>query len=315
MSLALTMSCGHYDRTQSLVDGSIKPDGIDWKVRTLPSPERHSRMLVNREFDICELSLASYFIARERKLPMIAIPVFPHRRFRHGYIFVNAEVGIEEPTDLCGKRIGIRRFQNTASVWVRGTLADEYGVQRETIRWYTEGQEELEVNLPPRISATRVSGGKRLNDMLREGELEAVVYPETLPSLFESGGRIRRLFPNYKQVEIEYFKRTGLFPVMHTVVVKSEILEQHPWVAKSIWTAFEQSKLACYRYISDQRRSSLAWFGAAWEEQQAILGPDPFPYDLDHNRKGIQTLVRYLKEDGLLSTIPTIEDEFFNGEG
>ncbi len=315
MPLSLSMSCGHYDRTQSLVDGSVKPDGIDWKITTLASPERHNRMLVNREFDVCELSLSSYFIARERRLALSAIPVFPHRRFRHGFIFVNCMAGLQRPADLSGKRIGIRRFQNTASVWVRGILSDEYGVERESIRWFTEGQEELEVNLPPRISTTRVAAGKLLDDMLREGELDAVIYPETIPGLFESSGKIGRLFPNYKEVEIEYFRRTGIFPMMHTVVVKSEILEQYPWVAQSVWKAFQQSKLACFRYLDDQRRSSLAWFGEAWEEQRAILGPDPFPYDMAHNRKAIETLVRYLNEDGLLNRVPNIQDEFVSAGG
>ncbi len=309
MDLQLSLSCGHYDRTQSLVDGTVKPEGIDWTITTLPSPERHNRMLVNHEFDVCELSLASYFIARERKMPLTAVPVFPHRRFRHGFVFINCEAGIIKPTDLMGKRVGIRRFQNTASVWVRGILADEYGVKRHSIRWFTEGEEELPIKLPHHISATRVSDGKLLDDMLVAGELDAVVYPETLPSL-QASQKIGRLFQNHKQVEIEYFKRTGIFPIMHTVVVKSEILERHPWVAQSVWTAFQQSKLNCYRYLGDQRRSSMAWFGELWEEQRAIMGPDPWPYDLAHNRKTIETLVRYLNEDCLLTKMPKIDDEF-----
>ncbi len=309
MDLELTLSCGHYDRTQALIDGTVRPEGIEWKITTLPSPERHNRMLVDREFDVCELSLSSYLIARERKMPLMAIPVFPHRRFRHGFIFINREAGIFKPADLIGKRIGIRRFQNTASVWVRGILSDDYGVRRDSIRWFTEGQEELDIKLPPEISAERVSGGMLLDELLLAGQLDAVVYPETLPSL-ESSGKIGRLFPNYKQVEAEYFKRTGIFPIMHTVVVKSEILERYPWVAQSVWRAFEQSKLACYRYLDDQRRSALAWFGEAWEEQRAILGQDPWPYDMAHNRKTIETLVRYMNEDGLLTSVPNIEKEF-----
>lgn len=311
MDLELTLSCGHYDLTQPMIDGTVKPEGIEWKIKTLPSPERHNRMLVNCEFDVCELSLSSYFIARARKMPLTAIPVFPHRRFRHGFIFINREAGIFKPADLIGKRIGIRRFQNTASVWVRGILADDYGVRRDSIRWFTEGQEELDIKLPPEISATRVSGGKLLDEMLLAAELDAVIYPETLPSL-ESSGKIGRLFPNYKQVEAEYFKRTSIFPIMHTVVIKSEILEQYPWVAQSVWRAFQQSKLACYRYLDDQRRSALVWFGEAWEEQRAIFGQDPWPYDMAHNRKAIETLVRYMCQDGLLTRVPNIEKEFVN---
>lgn len=311
-TLQLTLSCGDYDRTRPLIDGLVKAEGVNWSITTLPSPERHHRMLVNQEFDVCELSLASYFIARERQMNLRAIPVFPHRRFRHGYIFVNQAAGIHSPLDIAGKRVGVRRFQNTASVWVRGILSDDYGVDRRSIRWFTEGDEELSVQLPAWLTHTRVPKGESLDALLQAGELDAVIYPETLPGFSSSSGQIGRLFPDYKAVEAEYFKRTGIFPPMHAVVVKTEVLEKHPWVAGSVWKAFVQAKQVCREYWSDQRRSSLAWFGYDWEEQSAILGADAWPYDLENNRNSLETLSRYLFEDGLISKGPNLEEEFVN---
>lgn len=310
--LRLTMACGDYDRTRPLASGSVRPQDIELNVVCLPSPERHHRMLKKLEFDVCELSLASYFIGREQKLPLVAIPVFPHRRFRHGYIFVNQQAGIRNPKDLEGKRVGVRRFQNTASVWVRGILADEYGVRRESIQWFTEGEEELEVDRPPLVRRTRVPAGKTLDSMLAQGDLDAVIYPEALPTLRASSGPISRLFPDYKSVEQAYFRSTGIFPIMHTVVIKKEVVDQYPWVARAIWEAFEAAKAECYRYWSDERRSFLAWFGHAFEEQRELLGSDPWPYNLADNEKALMTLGRYLVEDGLLASPPVLKRDFLD---
>ncbi len=313
MNLQLTLACGDYDRTHPLIDGIVQPEGISWKITAhLSSPERHHEMLVNQAFDVSELSLASYFISRERMMNLRAIPVFPHRHFRHGYIFINRNSGIHKPSDLAGKRVGVRRFQNTASVWVRGILADEYGIDRRSIKWFTEGDEEIPVTPPAWLSCARIPKGKTLDDLLAAGELDAAIYPEVIPSLSQSAEQVCRLFPNYKQVEIDYYKRTGLYPLMHTVVVKGEILDRHPWVAASVWKAFQQAKLECYKYLSDPRRSSLGWFRHAWEEQIEILGADPWPYDLELNRHALETLCRYLVDDGLLARAPTIEEAFVN---
>lgn len=303
------MSCGDYDRTRPLIDKSVEPMGISLAITCLPSPERHKRMLVDREFDVCELSLASYFVCRERGMDLRAIPVYPHRRFRHGYIFVNRGSDLRGPADLAGKRVGVRRYQNTASVWVRGILSDDYQVERRLVQWFTEGAEEIALEFPAWLSCTRIAKGRTLDAMLVSGELDAVIYPEALPSM-AGASQIGRLFENYKEVEVDYFRRTGIFPPMHTVVVKGEILEANPWVAASIWQAFGAAKAACYEYCGDQRKSSLAWFGYAWDEQKAILGADPWPYTLEENRKPLETLCRYLLEDGLITRLPRLDDLF-----
>jgi 4,5-dihydroxyphthalate decarboxylase len=272
-------------------------------------------MLVDREFDVCELSLASYFIGREQGIALSAIPVVPHRRFRHGFIFVNAAGGLKAPRDLAGRRVGVRRFQNTASVWVRGILADDFGLDRRAVRWFTEGEEELGLALPADLSCTRIGKGQSLDAMLVAGQLDAVIYPEALPSLAGAAGRIARLFPDYKEAEVDYFRRTGIFPPMHCVVFKNEILAEHPWVAASVWQAFRQAKAACYEYLGDQRKSSLAWFGHAWDEQKQVLGADPWPYDLEGNRHALETLRRYMVDDGLITQRPPLDGLFLRAEG
>lgn len=309
MTLHLSLSCGDYDRTHPLIEKSVEPEGISLAVTVLSSPERHRRMLVDREFDVCELSLASYFVCRERGMDLRAIPVFPHRRFRHGYIFVNRDSGLKAPKDLAGRRVGVRRYQNTASVWVRGILSDDYQVDRRSVQWFTEGAEEIALEFPSWLSCTRIAKGGTLDAMLVAGELDAVIYPEALPSL-AGDSRIGRLFEDYKEVEVDYFRRTGIFPPMHTVVIKGEILDANPWVAASVFRAFGAAKAACYEYSGDQRKSSLAWFGQAWDEQREILGADPWPYTLEGNRKPLETLCRYLLEDGLITKTPRLDDLF-----
>ena len=309
MTLNLSMSCGDYDRTRPLINKSVEPEGISLTITCLPSPERHKRMLVDNEFDVCELSLASFFVALERGVDLRAIPVFPHRRFRHGYIYVNTGSGIRGPEDLAGRRIGVRRYQNTASVWVRGILADDHGLDRSSVRWFTEGSEELPVAFPEWLTCTRIPKGQTLDAMLAAGELDAVIYPEALPSL-GSAAQVGRLFPEYKAAEIGYYRRTGIFPPMHTVVIKGEIADREPWVAAAVWQAFRDAKAECYAYLSDQRKSSLAWFGHAWDEQRELLGEDPWPYDLDGNRKALETLCRYLMEDALIARAPDLDATF-----
>jgi 4,5-dihydroxyphthalate decarboxylase len=304
--LELTISCQHYDRTLPLLDGTVKLEGISPKFVVLGSRDRHHRMLANQEFDVSELSLSSYLITRTLDMPFKAIPVFPHRRFRHGYVYVNKDAGISKPTDLAGKRMCLRRYQNTASTWMRGIMSDDFGFDRRSVSWLIEDEEELPVNLPDDLSRARLPEGRTMIEMLEAGELDAAISGGPLPLT----GNIRRLFPNYKEVELDYFKRTGFVPPMHTLVIKDEIMAQHPWVAASLWKAFEAAKKVCYDYHSDQRRSSLIWFGNAWEEQRAILGEDPWPHDLEANRKAIETLSRYQVEDGLVAEPVNVDDAF-----
>ena len=309
--LQLTLACGDYDLTQPLTDGTVRPRGIDLVVVTLPSPERHWRMLRHEEFDVCELSMASYLVERSRGERFVAIPVFPHRRFRHSYVFVNADKGIEGPQDLAGRRVGLRTFQNTAGVWVRGMLQHDYGVDLGSIQWVTQDEEDVPIDAVRRFRVERVPQGTTIDEMLVRGELDAVIYPDTLPSFERQVPSVRRLFRDARAEEEAYYRRTGIFPIMHTVVVKGSVIERWPWVAVNLLEAFELAKQECYRRLRDPRRVSLAWALHLLEEQRRILGPDPWAYGLEPNRRAIETIALYAYEQGLTERLVTPEELFF----
>lgn len=310
--LRLTLACGDYDINRALVEGTIRPEGIDLVTVTLPSPERHWRMMRGQEFDVCELSLASYLLIRDRgSLPFIAIPAFPHRRFRHSYVFVNAASGIATPKDLEGRRVGIRTWQTTAILWVRGILEEHYGVDLTRLHWFRQDEEDIPFTLPPEFKLTQLERGRSVNDMLAEGEIDALIYPD-IPSAFRRGDpRVRRLFPDAKAEEQRYFRATGIFPLMHTVVIKEDLLARDPWVATALLKAFRASKDRAWQQMEDPRRVSLAWLRELIEEQREILGADPWPYDLPANRHALETMIRYAHRHGMLREPMTPESLFF----
>lgn len=297
----MTLACGDYDLLRPLIDGSVHANGIDLTVVTLPSPERHWRMVRHEEFDICELSMASYLADRSRSDRFVAIPVFPHRRFRHSYIFVRTEGRVRRPADLEGGRVGLRTFQTTAGVWLRGILQHEYQVDIASIHWLTQDAEDVPLDTARRFRVERVPAGASVERMLIDGDLDAVIYPEVLPALRVEPRVVRRLFEDYKAEELAYFSRTGIFPIMHTVVFPLQLIERYPWVAVNLMHAFEASKQECYRRLRDPRRISLAWVMALLDEQEQVMGPDPWAYGLDPNTAALEAITLYAYEQGLTS--------------
>jgi 4,5-dihydroxyphthalate decarboxylase len=310
--LRLTLACGDYDINRGLIDGTVQPEGIDLVTITLHSPERHWRMMRGQEFDACELSLASYLmISDQRSLPFVAIPVFPHRRFRHSYIFVNSAAGLNSPKDLEGRKVGLRTWQNTAALWIRGMLEEHYGVDLTSIRWFRQDEEDIPFELPAEFDLTQLSREHNVNRMLVEGELDALIFPE-MPSAFKQGDpRLRRLFSDAKTEEQRYYRETGLFPLMHTVVIKQSVLEANPWIGTSLLKAFRESKQRAWREMEDPRRISLAWVRELIEQQRQILGRDPWPYDLPSNRKALETMIRYAHRQGMIRRPMAPEELFF----
>ena len=309
--LKLTLACGAYDLLRALIDGAVAPPGIDLNVLTMASPERHGRMLRHVEFDVCELSLVAYLVARDQRRAFAAIPVFPHRRFRHGYMVKRTNCGIEKPADLNGKRVGLDTLQNSAGLWMRGMLQDHYGVDLKSIEWWCQEEEDVPFEPAGWMRIKRVTKGKNIDQMLLDGDLEAALYPETLPSIRNHSPKVALLFPNPEEAEIDYYKKSGIFPIMHTVVIKNEILEQSPWVAVSILQAFQQAKEVCYRHMKDPRNFALVWVKELMREQEAIFGSDPWPYNLEENRKDLEAVVRYEYEQGMIKKRPKIEELFF----
>ena len=310
----LTLACGDYESIRALKEGAVKPDGIELTVLTdMTSDIRHWRMIRNREFDMAELSMSNYLMAKYTGLPFVAIPVFLHRRFRHGFVFLNAGKRITRPTELIGKKIGLRNFQATANLWIRGILEHDYGVPHREIQWFKQDEEEVEWTPPVDLKIQRVAPGKNIEKMLVEGELDALIHPELIQPILDKDKRVTRLFPDYRDLEIEYFKRTGIFPIMHTTAIKQAIVEQYPWVPINLMKAFEQSKKAAYKRMENPRIVALAWFRHFLEEQEELLGQDPWMYGLgEANRKTLETLMQYSQEQGLLGRKMALEELFIN---
>ncbi|HEY4073119.1 MAG TPA: ABC transporter substrate-binding protein [Herbaspirillum sp.] len=316
--LRLSLGCWNYDRTRSLMDGTIQPDGIDLNYLNMPVEETFFRMLRNREFDVAEMSLSSYTVSLFRDSPFIAIPIFPSRFFRHSCIYVNADSGIKSPKDLIGKKIGNPEYQMTAPVWIRGVLSDEYGVPVDSVTYYTGGEEEpnrdekLKLDLPSNIKVQSIGPTQTLASMLVTGEIDAL-YTARMPSTFHTGGgKVKRLFENFVPVEQEYYTRTGIFPIMHTLVIRRDIYEKNRWVAQSLYKAFAEAQQETYKdlYETAALKTMLPFLTAHVEETQRVMGKDFWPYGFKENEKTLSTFLRYHFEQGLSKTLLTPKDLF-----
>jgi 4,5-dihydroxyphthalate decarboxylase len=311
-TLHLSLACGDYEIVRALMDGTVKPDGIALTMLTqMDSATRHWRMMRNGEFDAAEYSLSSYLMAKDRGLPFTAIPVFLHRRFRHGFIFINAKAGIDKPKDLIGKRIGVKTFQTTAIMWLRGMLHNDYGVKQTDVEWFVELEEEIEFTPKKELKLTKLAPGKDVEKMLVAGELDAVLHSDLIDPLLEGDTRIRRLFVNNDEVEKEYFKATGIFPIMHVMALRRDLVAENPWVPYNLLRAFEASKRAAYARLQNPRIVPLAWYRSYQEQEQAILGGDPWEYALsERNRKNLSTAIKYSHQSGLISREIPLEELF-----
>lgn len=310
--LELTLACGDYESMRGMIEGTTKPDGLRLRTLTrMDTSTRNWRFLRNGEFDICEMSSSSYMIARDQGWEIDAIPVFPHRRFRHGFVFINTSKGIREPKDLIGRKVGCKSYQVSAILWLRGILEHEYGVPHKSIEWYTELDEDVEFEAPADLKLTKLPDDKSVEKMLVEGEIDALLHPDLIEPLRKGDPRIGRLWKDYKAEEIAYFKRTQIFPIMHIVCIRREIIKQHPWVPVELFRAFEASKALSNRRMENPRVAPIVWYREAWEEQQALIGPDPWEYGwTERNRRNFDTLIGYSHEQGLIKQRFQIEDLF-----
>ena len=309
--LDITLACGLYDRTRALFDGSVIPEGINLNFLPMVPGETFWRMLNNTEFDASELSLSSYTMLRSRGDDrFIALPVFPSRTFRHSGIYIRKASGIKSPEDLKGKRIAVGDYQMTAAVWVRGLLQDEYNVSPEDMTWIT-GTAVQEYKLPDNI-AIENCGNTNPEALLCNGDIDALISVMIPESLCEHDSDICRLFPDYKQVEMEYFRRTGVFPIMHTLVIRTDIYKSYPWLAISLYKAFTESKRRSYKYIynTDALTTSLPWVIDEMEKTRSLMGDDFWDYSIEGSRPTLDTLMRYLHEQGLTDRQMQIDEIF-----
>lgn len=317
-NISLTLACGDYEIVRPLREGKVQAEGIDLTILTnMDSATRHWRFLRNGEFDVAEVSGSSYLAARDNGLAFRALPVFLHRRFRHGFIFINTNKGIGKPADLIGRKVGVKTLLTTAVLWMRGILEHEYGVPLKSIAWFSELDDDVDVSLPADVKLTRLPHTKSLETMLAEGELDAVLHPDLIKPFLAKDPRVARLFPSYKDEEIAYYRKTSIFPIMHVLGLRQALVEQYPWIAINLFNAFTEAKAIAMQRMANPRIVPLAWYRDAWEEQEKILGPDPWEYGLtDRNRKNLETLIGYSHEQGLIRQKHTLEQLFLNvGQG
>jgi 4,5-dihydroxyphthalate decarboxylase len=317
--LRLTLACNDYDRCRPLLDGRVKPEGISLDIQRLKPRELFPRMLDHQEFQIGEVSLASYasLVARDQS-PFTAIPVALSKIFRHSCIYVRSDAGIEGPQDLRGKRVGTTQYGATAVVYMKGLLRDEYNVAPEEMKWFVGGLNApterplIPLNLPPGVNLQFLPAGRNLEAMLLDGELDALlsIY---FPKIFLDGHpRIRRLFPDFKAVEQDYFRRTRIFPIMHVVVLRNDVIHDHPWVAKSMYRAFTEAKDLALAplYDTDALAVALPWLLDHVEESWRFFGKDIWAYGVGANRPALDALCRYVHEQGLAPRRITPEELF-----
>lgn len=315
--LNLTLACWNYDRTRAIQDGSVKPDGIDINYLDLPVEETFFRMVRFREFDVAEMSLSSYTVSLHRDpKPFIAIPVFPSRFFRHSCIFVSAKSNIREPKDLIGKKIGVPEFQMTAPVWIRGILSEFHGVPVDSVTYYTGGEEEpgrpekQSINLRPGIKVEAIPEGKTLSQMLADGEIDAL-HSARSPSTLD-GVRVLRLFPNYREVELGFYRKTKTFPIMHTIAIRREVYEANRWIAQSLFKAFQEAQRRTYEDLTQTAalKAMVPWLTHDIEEAQREMGNDYWAYGFEPNIHVLERFLRYHHDCGLSPRLLKPEELF-----
>jgi 4,5-dihydroxyphthalate decarboxylase len=307
MPVPLTLACSHYDRTEGLRDGSVRVEGVDLTYVDLPVEEIFFRMARFQEFDAAELSMSSYVLGMNEGSPFIAIPVFPSRAFRHSSIYVNSSAGISAPKDLVGTTVGIAEYQLTANVWIRGILEEHYGVPTSAVRYRTGGLhapgriEKMRVDLPAGVDVSPIGPDQTLAQMLVDGEIDAIYSPRTPRPLLDGDSRVRRLFDDVQSEEQRYHAATGVFPIMHVVVLRRDVYERNRWLARSLFKAFEQARSQVLDNIEETAalRYMLPWLAEEVRRTKEQLGADYWPYGLAGNETTLSTFLRYSHEQGL----------------
>jgi 4,5-dihydroxyphthalate decarboxylase len=307
-SIPLTIACGNYDRTRPLFDGQVLIDGCDPVFLPLPPEEIFFRAFVHAEFDVSELSLSSYVMHRSKgDCPYVGIPIFISRTFRHSAVYVRTDRDINRPEDLRGRRVGVPEYQQTAAVWVRGLLQDDYGVMPRDLHWVSGGMEtpgrieKVPLTVPQGVSLDAAPVGKTLSGMLEGGEIDALIAPRA-PSCFVRGvPHVGRLFTNFGADEEAYYRRTGIFPIMHIVGAKTELVARHPWLPASLYKAFLAAKDIAVAALSDPNALAASLPSQIWnaERAKALMGEDFWSYGPDENTKTLEVFLRYHAEQGL----------------
>ncbi len=318
--LNITLATGHYDRVLPLRLGEIEADGIALNHLLMPVENALWRMVRHQEFDASEMSLGAHVtLVGSGDSPFVAIPVFPSRFFRHSGVFVNKHAGVSSFEDLRGKTVGIPQYAMTAVIWMRGVLHNEHGVGPEEVRWIQGGLnkpgggEKIKFAYPPGVRVDSAPADTTLSDMLERGEITALFCARAPEAFIKGSPEVVRLFPDYKEVEQAYYRKTRIFPIMHTVVIKQSLYQKHPWVARSLYDAFVRARQQTYermRNITSALPVMLPWLMAEIEDELSFFEDDFWPYGVEANRITLDTFTRYAHQQGLTPHQVEVESLF-----
>jgi 4,5-dihydroxyphthalate decarboxylase len=305
--LKLTMALSHYDRHIPFFDKSVQVEGVDLQILEVGQSEplkhgrdRHERMVQKREFDVCELSLSSYLMAKSRGMPFTAIPVFPRRLFSLSQMWINVDSGINSPRHLIGKRVGLSTFQTTLSVLAKGDLQSEYDVPWRKVEWIVSKEEAVPFKPQEGVHIELVAPGNKMGAMLERGEISALMVPHPPEQALKGSPTIRRLFADPKQEELKYFRKNGYYPIMHVIAFNDEVLAKNLWLAQNVMAAFDKAKEACLAYYDDPNWSRSVWGRHLFEEERIAFGDDPWPHGVKKNQANLERFIGYSLDQGLM---------------
>jgi 4,5-dihydroxyphthalate decarboxylase len=300
MVLKLTMTCGPYDRARALIDGSIKPEGIDLAITLNDDDVARQSQAARGDFDVCEFFMGAYIADLPlKRLGFTAIPIFVKRMFRHSYIYINTSRGIRKPADLNGKRIGVQTWITSAALWAKGMLEEDHGVDLASIEWVAWQPVRIAGwQAPEWLKLRTAPAGSGQFELLARGEIDAGITTE----IWAPGRHpdIDFLFPDHGAREREYFRRTRCFPIMHVLLIRDAVLRQNPWVARSLFDAWEASKQRLFVRQEWQRiHMTSLWYRALWEEERAAAGDDIYPWGYAKTRHEVDAMLRYAHRQGV----------------
>jgi 4,5-dihydroxyphthalate decarboxylase len=316
--LQLTLATSDYDHVRDLTNGVVRAEGIALNAFVLPIEEIFYRFIHHQEWDVSEVSFAKYIaLTSQGAAPMVGIPVFPSRVFRHSAIYVRTDRNIRTPKDLEGCVVGIPEWAQTAGIYARGILAESYSVDLRNIRWVQAGMnqagraEKVALNLPAGIRyETRPDAS--LSELLLKGDLDAVITARVPDAFVHGAGRVARMFPDYRGEEAAFHARTGIFPIMHVIALRRAVFERHPWAAMNLFKAFEEAKLRSLDRVADitASRIPMPWTSALSAEFAGAFGADPFPYGIDANCTTLDAFCRFAHDQGITPRLMKPEDLF-----
>ena len=314
------LALAHYDRHVPLFEGRVGLEGgilqaipIGQSVAYHGERGRHERMIHRREWDAAEVSLSSYLVAKDRGSDLTAIPVIPRRLFSQGLLFVRADSAVRHPQDLDGQRVGIASYQTTLSVLAKGDLASEHGVDWKSITWVTDHAESLDVILPPEVKVEPAAGGRPITDLLLDGDLAAVVMPHPPRALIGGDSSVRRLFPDARAAELDYYHRQGYWPIMHLVALRPETVQEHPELPRALYAAFQEARAQIDELYLDPNWSRLAWGRSSLDAERAAFGGDPWRDGVRANEANLRRFMAYSREQGLTRRELEMEELFHPG--